>query len=102
MEVGQKIFVSKGYIFKNYLRGTVIDCKITDKKRTDMFSKNEVYVVRLENNEVIEISDDVFCNYKVIKDSEFKTHIFYDRYTEGISNSIYYVIDMIKKYFRKK
>lgn len=100
MEVGQKIFISKGYIFKNYLRGTVIECKTKEKKMTDVLQNYEVYVVKLENGEIIEISDDVLCNYTILKDSEIKTHILYDKYTDGITNSIYYVIDMIKKFFR--
>ena len=57
-------------------------------------------IQKLENEEIIEISDDVLCNYTVIKDSELKTHILYDKYTDGITNSIYYVVDMIKKFFR--
>lgn len=100
MEIGQKIFVSMGYVFKNYLRGTVIDIKTKEKKLTDVLQKYEIYVVKLENGEIIEISDDVFCNYTVIKESEMKTHIFYDKYTDGITNSVYYVVDMIKKFFR--
>lgn len=32
MEVGQKIMISKGYVFKNYLKGTVIEHKTKEKK----------------------------------------------------------------------
>ena len=100
MEVGQKIMISKGYVFKNYLKGTVIKHKTKEKKVTDVLQSHDIYVVKLENGEIIEISDDVLCNYTVIKDSELKTHILYDKYTDGITNSIYYVVDMIKKFFR--
>lgn len=102
MEVGQKILVSKGYVVKNYLKGTVIECRTREKKMTDVLQNYEVYVVKLENGEVIEISDDVLCNYTVVKDSELKTHILYDKYTDGITNSVYYVVDMIKKFFRNR
>ncbi|MCI6737978.1 MAG: hypothetical protein MR593_07670 [Intestinibacter sp.] len=100
MEVGQKILISKGYVFKNYLKGTVIECKTREKKMTDVLLDDVIYVVKLENGEIVEISDDVLCNYTVIKDSEVKTHILYDKYTDGITNSVYYVVDMIKKFFR--
>ena len=30
----------------------------------------------------------------------FAKYILYDKYTDGITNSIYYVVDMIKKFFR--
>ncbi|WP_455543192.1 hypothetical protein [Intestinibacter sp.] len=102
MEVGQKILISKGYIVKNYLRGTVIDCKIKEKKMTDVLQNPEVYIIKLENGEIIELSDDVLCNYTIIKDSEVKTHILYDKYTDGITNSIYHVMYIIKKFFKNK
>ena len=75
MEVGQKIMISKGYVFKNYLKGTIIEHKTKEKKMTDVLQSHDIYVVKLENGEIIEISDDVLCNYTVIKDSELKTHI---------------------------
>ena len=66
----------------------------------DMEDTYDVISITSENGEIIEISDDVLCNYTVIKDSELKTHILYDKYADGITNSIYYVVDMIKKFFR--
>lgn len=101
MEIGQKIMVSKGYVFKNYLKGTVIDCKIKEKKLTDVLQNYEVYIVELENGEIIEISNDVFCNYTIVKNTELKTHILYDNYTNGITNSIFYILYMIKNFIKK-
>ena len=71
-----------------------------DPKTSGKRGKKVGVAYQLENGEIIEISDDVICNYTVIKDSELKTHILYDKYTDGITNSIYYVVDMIKKFFR--
>ena len=95
MKIGQKIMISKGYVFKNYLKGTVIEHKTKEKKMTDVLQSHDIYVVKLENGEIIEISDDVLCNYTVIKDSELKTHILYD-----FLNSLFIIKSFIIFFFR--
>lgn len=44
MEIGQKIMISKGYVFKNYLKGTVIEHK-TKEKRWLMYYKAMIYTL---------------------------------------------------------
>ena len=43
MEVGQKIMISKGYVFKNYLKGTIIEHKTKEKKMTDVLQSHDIY-----------------------------------------------------------
>ena len=88
-----KIITKEGQEIKKYTPSE-------DQKTSGKRGKKVGVAYQLENGEIIEISDDVICNYTVIKDSELKTHILYDKYTDGITNSIYYVVDMIKKFFR--
>ena len=70
----QEILVQEGQEIKKYTPSE-------DQKTSGKRGKKVGVAYQLENGEIIEISDDVLCNYTVIKDSELKTHILYDKYT---------------------